>query len=364
MEFGLSEEQSLLQDSVRRLLDSKTDLEQIREYGKDGSGFNQDIWNDLAELGAIGVIIPGEYGGSDLSFLDAEVILEAIGRTVAPVPFLGTAILAPIAILNSGNESQKDTLLGSIATGDLKVGAAISEVTGAREGAGVTLAGGKLNGKSMFVIDALVADAFVVAVGNDTLAWVKRDAAGLEVNKLTTVDKTRGVAEVLYDNVECELIGVEGSAGDTIDKMVTAGRIALAADTFGAAEVMIYKARDYALQRKQFDRLIGSFQAVKHMCAEMISDLEPCRSLVWYAAHAFDDAPEEADVMACHAKAHTSEVGKWIARTATEVHGGMGFTELMGVHYWLKRIGLNRQLLGGPEATRHAAAVMQGFVAA
>ncbi len=168
----------------------------------------------------------------------------------------------------------------------------------------------------------------------------------------------------MFDNVECELIGAEGSAADTIQKMVTAGRIALAADTFGAAEVMIYKARDYSLQRKQFDRMIGSFQAVKHMCAEMITDLEPCRSLIWYAAHAFDDSPEEVDVLACHAKAHTSEVGKWIARTATEVHGGMGFTELMGVHYWLKRIGLNRQLLGGPEATRHAAAVMQGFVAA
>jgi alkylation response protein AidB-like acyl-CoA dehydrogenase len=125
---------------------------------------------------------------------------------------------------------------------------------------------------------------------------------------------------------------------------------------------MIEKAVAYAAERKQFGRVIGSFQAVKHMCAEMIAELEPCRALMWYAAYAFDEFPEDGRRMAAHVKAHTSEVGTFVARTATEVHGGMGFTDLLGLHYWFKRIGFNRQALGGPEKVRHDAAVAQGWV--
>ena len=117
-------------------------------------------------------------------------------------------------------------------------------------------------------------------------------------------------------------------------------------------------------ERRQFGRVIGSFQAVKHLCAEMAAELEPCRSLVWYAAYAFDAAPLEASLTAAHAKALSSEVGRFIARTATEVHGGMGITDLLGLHFWFKRIGLNRQLLGGPERVREIAAGLQGLTAA
>jgi alkylation response protein AidB-like acyl-CoA dehydrogenase len=119
----------------------------------------------------------------------------------------------------------------------------------------------------------------------------------------------------------------------------------------------------YAMQREQFNRVIASFQAVKHMCAEMAANLEPCRSMVWYAGHAFDEVPEEARLIACHSKAHLAEVGKFVARTSTEVHGGMGFTDLVGLHYWFKRIGANRQLLGAPELVREEAARLQELVA-
>jgi alkylation response protein AidB-like acyl-CoA dehydrogenase len=129
----------------------------------------------------------------------------------------------------------------------------------------------------------------------------------------------------------------------------------LAADSLGASQTMIDKAVDYAKERKQFGRAIGSFQAVKHMCAEMAADLEPCYALVWHAAHCHDHAHDEAKLMACHAKAHVSEMSKGIAKKATEVHGGMGFTDLLGLHYWFKRIGLNRQILGTPELVREEA---------
>src|SRR3546814_418336 len=140
-----------------------------------------------------------------------------------------------------------------------------------------------------------------------------------------------------------------------------AGRVILAADSLGAGQAMIEKAVDYAGQREQFGRLIGSFQAVKHMCAEMAARHEPCRSLVWYAAHAFDAVPNEASLVARHAKSHTAEVHRFVARTSTEVHGGMGFTDLLGLHYWFKRIGFDRQVLGGPEAVRAEAAALQGW---
>ena len=125
---------------------------------------------------------------------------------------------------------------------------------------------------------------------------------------------------------------------------------------------MIEKAVAYSKERKQFGRVIGSFQAVKHMCAEMAAELEPARSLVWYAGYAYDEFPEQSRRMAAHAKAHLADIGQQIARTATEVHGGMGFTDLLGLHYWFKRIGFNRQVLGGPEKARHDAAVAQGWV--
>ena len=135
----------------------------------------------------------------------------------------------------------------------------------------------------------------------------------------------------------------------------------LAADSLGAAQVMLDKAVAYSLERKQFGRQIGSFQAVKHMCAEMVAELEPCNAMVWHASHCQENIPHEARLMACHTKAHISEVSREVSKTAIEVHGGMGFTDELGLHYWFKRIGLNRQLLGSPELVREEAAKIQNF---
>jgi alkylation response protein AidB-like acyl-CoA dehydrogenase len=139
-------------------------------------------------------------------------------------------------------------------------------------------------------------------------------------------------------------------------------RVLLAADLLGCCDRALELALAYAMQRRQFDRPIASFQAVKHLCAEMAAELEPARALVWYAAYAFDNAPDEAPLMAAHAKAHLAEIGRFIARTSTEVHGGIGMTDLLGLHYWFKRIGLNRQLLGSPERLREEAARVQALI--
>jgi len=364
MEFGLSQDQMLLQDSVRRFTENKLPLDKVREYAAAKTGFNEGVWKGLVELAATGVLVPEQYGGAGFKMLDAIIIQEALGRTVAPAPFTAGAIMAPAALLSGGTEAQKHEWLPQIASGETKFGVGVTEVISLREGKGVSLSNGKINGNAMFVIDGGPADIFLIAAGRDNMAIVPRNAPGVTVTPLTTIDKTRAICEVGLDGVSADLLGGTDKAGGAIKQAIMAGRIALAADTLGAAEVMIYKAVEYAKQRKQFERVIGSFQAVKHMCAEMIAELDPMRSLIWYAAHAFDEAPDEAMLNTLLAKSGIAEAGKFIARTATEVHGGMGFTDLMGLHYWYKRVTVNRTLLGAPEILRNEAAIAQGWIAA
>ena len=145
-------------------------------------------------------------------------------------------------------------------------------------------------------------------------------------------------------------------------RVLDAGRIVLAADTLGAAQHMFDQALAFVKQRTQFGRVIGSFQAVKHQFADMVTMLEPCRAMVWYAAYAQDALPGEARLTALQTKAHLGDVGRDIARMATEAHGGMGFTDLLGLHYWFKRISFNRQMLGSPEHCRDEAARLQGWL--
>ena len=192
------------------------------------------------------------------------------------------------------------------------------------------------------------------------LFLIDSSSKGITVTELVTVDKTRTSIELTLDKVDATLL--PGSSDlSVIEKVLDAGRLMLSADTVGASQVMLDKAVAYSLERKQFGRLIGSFQAVKHMCAEMAAELEPCHSMIWHAAHSQDSSTEDARLMACQTKAHVSEVGKQISKTSTEVHGGMGFTDELGLHYWFKRIGLNRQLLGSPELIREEAGKLQGF---
>jgi alkylation response protein AidB-like acyl-CoA dehydrogenase len=189
---------------------------------------------------------------------------------------------------------------------------------------------------------------------------VASDARGLERIALATIDRTRPVGELRLRDTPSDPLPRSSAAALT--KVLDAGRVVLAADTLGAAQAMLEQAVAYAKEREQFGRKIGSFQAVKHLCAEMAAALEPCRALVWYAGFAQDALPAEAHLNACHAKAHLAEVGKFVAKTATEVHGGMGFTDLLGLHYWFKRIGFNRQLLGTPERLRDEAARAQALI--
>lgn len=361
MDFGLSEDQQLLDETVRGFLRDQVPIERVRELREEKCPNDRTHWKALAELGVSGILVAEEYGGSDLSLLDAALVAQALGYAVTPTPFLTSALMVPVAFKGLPG-SETAAWLAGIASGEQVFGLAATETFSVREGAGVTLDGGKLTGKAMMALDAAGADFVLLAISADRLAVIRGDAAGLETTRLATVDATRCTSELELSGVVPE--AVFDDAGESIARMLDAGRIALAADTLGACESMVEQAVVYAGQRKQFDRLIGSFQAVKHMCAEMVAELEPARALLWYAAHAFDALPGEAPLMACHVLAHVSEIGREIASVSTQVHGGIGWTDEQNLHFWFKRIGSARHLLGGPEFLRNRAAELQGFATA
>jgi alkylation response protein AidB-like acyl-CoA dehydrogenase len=354
--FALSEDQSLLQDSLGKALAALSPLERVRRFADGGEATAPDIWAGLSELGLPGLLVPEEYGGLGLGLLEAALAAEALGRAVAPTPFLGSAVLAPLALTLGGSAGQKAAWLPKLASGEATAGAAISEpIAGARDGAGVTAQDGRLSGRALFALDADGADLLIVADRAGGLHL----AEPVSAQALPSIDATRRLSELAFDRTSAQPL----TSNQALERLRDAAWVILAADTLGAAQAMLDKAVAYAKERKQFGRTIGSFQAVKHLCAEMAAEIEPARALVWYAAYAFDHAPEEAPLMAAHAKAHLSEIGRFVARTATEVHGGIGMTDLLGLHYWFKRIGQNRQLLGGPERVRETAARLQGLAA-
>jgi alkylation response protein AidB-like acyl-CoA dehydrogenase len=361
--FGLSEEQGLLDETVRRFLAERTPISRLRELRDDESVYDDGVWKEFAALGVAGCLIDEAYGGSGLGVLDAAVIATALGHGAAPLPFLSSAVMAPLLLGALGSEEQRRQWLPGLAAGELRVSVAASELVERRQDAGVEMAAGKLTGTTLFVPDAPGAAAYLIPTG-DNLWLVPADATGLEARALPTIDASRGLAEMRLAQCEGERVGPAGGAGAALARTLDVARVVLAADALGWCDRALVLAVAYAQERKQFDRPIASFQAVKHLCAEMAAAIEPARSLLWYAAHGFDaegSLPEEPSVLAALAKSHLSDVATFVLRTATEVHGGIGFTDECDLHFWFHRVALDRQLLGGPEKLRGHAAALQGW---
>lgn len=346
MEFALSEDQRLLQDSISGFLKDNAPLDTIRKIADGDVDAQAALDSGLAEMGIMGLHVPERMGGSGLGLLEACLVQEALGYAVAPSGFLAATVAAHI--LPNYNEEYPE----GIASGDMVFGLALTELSSKRDGAGLTNADGRLSGKALL---AMVPEGATHVLTADT-SGSYHVVGDWSAKPMRTIDRTRRFSELSFDNT------MAGASMAGQDGALEAARLLIAADTLGAAQAMLDKAVEYAKERKQFGRVIGSFQAVKHLCAEMAGKLEPARALVWHAAYAMDTGDPEALAMANLAKAHLAEVGTFVAKTATEVHGGMGFTDLLGLHYWFKRIGVNRQLFGSPEQARQRAAELQGFV--
>ena len=362
MYFGLSEDQIFFQDNVKKFLEDNAPLDVIRNISK-GENPNQknEIHSGIINLGINNILVPEEHGGLGLDLLFAAEISQSIGEAVAPLPYCGSYVMAPIAIQIGASKLQKENIFNEMSSGNTKFGIAFSEYFGSRDSSSINFSNEKINGKTIFAIDCDYATDILVSDASGKIGIVSIEDKNIEIVDLITVDKTRTYKEIKFSNANVEILANTKNSTDGIEKALDAGRIITAADTLGASQAMLDKAVSYSKERKQFNRVIGSFQAVKHMCAEMAADLEPCYSLVWHAAHSFDNNDDDSKLMACHAKSHISEVAKMVSKKATEVHGGMGFTDLLGLHFWFKRIGLNRQLLGAPEIVRNEAAKAQGL---
>ena len=353
MEFSLSQEQKLLQQSLKRFFEDR----------QSGAGqppepeTADDCRTSLAQLGVLGTLVSESLGGSGLSLLDAALVGEEIGRACAPISWHSAGVMAPLALAEPdiAADAPAGRWLSALARGEALIGTALSSGLHSNSPDGPQYRDGKLTGMALMATDTPGAQAWVVEA-DDKLWLVEADAPGLQTTAMQTIDRLRAFGSLQLDGTPATPLPRLQPA-----QLVQVGRIALAAETLGAAEHMLYRAVAYACERQQFDRVIGSFQSIKHLCADMAAELEPARALIWQAAHSWDLDSEEAPWLACHARAVMAEAGTFIARTATEVHGGIGFTEEYGLHAWFKRIGCNRQLLGGPERVREEAARLQGW---
>jgi alkylation response protein AidB-like acyl-CoA dehydrogenase len=364
MKFELSEEQHLIRDSLRNFLADVMPLDRIRLVAADRKGFDPALWEGLCDLGIAGLLVAEKFGGAGLGLLDAVVVAEELGRAAAPAPFLSASVMAPLAISAAADQEQQSKWLPRIAAGEMRVAIAFGAVSGVTGITRVERKGLTLSGRAEGLLDCGGASHALVFAADGKAAMVALDSRGVVLTPRPTLDRTRPLADLDLDNVVFEPLLHHGDSLAVAHRVLDAGRLMLAADILGAGQRMIDKAVEYAGQRIQFGRVIASYQAVKHMCAEMVTDLEPARSLLWYAAYIQGEdgeTDEQRRALACLAKAHFADVGRDIARISTEVHGGMGFTDLMGLHYWFKRISFDRQVLGGSERCREEAARVQGW---
>ena len=361
MEFALSEEQRLFADSLRGLLADRVPIEALRRHAETGSGFDPSLWDSLVELGLPGLLVPERFGGAGLGVLDAAMAAEVLGGAAAPAPFAGSVVMATLAFIHGATEALQDEWLPRIAAGEVRFGVAFAGLAGQTGTAVASLRDGHLSGSITGAIDAGSPTHLLVYLADGSAAVVAADDPGVSRHMHRSIDRTRPVTDVTFDNARAVVLDAANAPVATAQHVLDAGRVVLAADTLGAAQHMFDDALAFVKQRTQFGRVIGSFQSVKHQFADMVTMLEPCRAMVWYAAYAQDALPDEARLTALHAKAHLGDVGRDVARMATEAHGGMGFTDLLGLHYWFKRISFNRQMLGGPERCREEAARLQGW---
>jgi len=362
MDFGLSEDQVLLKEAIRRYLDSECPTTRVRAIMESESGHDAALWQGLADLGVPGLAIPTPHGGAGLELLDLALAAEELGRACTPGPFLGCA-MASAALLASEDSDAKARWLPGVASGRAIVTVALGEEGGVWDAAALTTRArdGRLTGRKLLVPAAAVADAILVAAqdGDGPGLWlVERSAPGLEVAPLRGTDMTRRVAAVALSDAP----GVAIAGGRrAVDRARDAGLVLLAADAYGGARRCLDMTVEYALTREQFGQPIGGFQGVKHQLADLATELEPALSLCWYAAHAYDHIPERLERHAALAKAHLSDLYDRAARVATELHGGIGFTWEYDLHLWFRRAVFDRAFLGDAEFHRLRAADLAGW---
>jgi alkylation response protein AidB-like acyl-CoA dehydrogenase len=347
MNFDFSDDQKQLRDQARKFLAEKCPPKAVRTVLDGKAAYDKELWKGLAEMGFLGVAIPEEFGGAGAGHLELCVIAEEMGRALAPVPFSSTVYLAAEALLIAGSDAQKRKWLPKIASGEAIGTLALFEGTGNPSPKAIKLSadGGMLNGTKKPVADGAIADFAVVAARNGSggresdisLFLIDMKGGGVEVKELTNLDPTRGQAEVSFKNCKAEPLGPSGEGWSILSQVLDRAAVLTAFEQVGGADRVLEMGRDYALDRIAFGRPIGSFQAVKHILADMYVSATLARSNCYYGAWALSTNAGELPEAAAAARISATQAFQHCAKNNIQVHGGMGFTWEFDCHMYYRR---------------------------
>jgi alkylation response protein AidB-like acyl-CoA dehydrogenase len=374
MEFSFSEDQDELRRAARRFLEVASSEERVRAAMETEQGYDSAVWEQLSEdLAWTALTIPEEYGGLGMSYLDLHPLMEEMGRALLCSPFFSTICLGANALLLGGDSSQKERWLPSIAAGEMTATLAYTEKNGRWDSAGIEAtcapsgAGYLLRGHKHYVLDGHTADLVIVAARSErskgdegvSLFAVPSDADGMKRSWLPTLDQTRRQAAIELNDVvvpaDC-LLGDEGGGWAVCERTIDLAMIALAAEQVGAAEACLDMSVEYAKVRQQFGRAIGSFQAIKHKCADMLMVVESARSSAFYASALASQGETNLAETASSAKAFCSDTVFHCAAENIQIHGGIGFTWEHPAHMYFKRAKSSEMLFGAPPLHRERVA--------
>lgn len=379
MALVLSEEQTMLKDMAKDFFAEQvpvTNLRKLRDE-EDENGYDKEVWQQIVELGFAGILIPEEQGGTGFGPMGLGIVMKEAGRTLAATPLYATAVLGAGLVLKAGSEAQKANLLPKIAAGELLMALALEERNHHNPAAVATTAtkdGGDyvLNGEKTFVLDGHIADKLIVVArsggsAGDTqglsMFLVDANADGVSVQRTIMVDH-RNSANVKLENVKVSanaLLGGEGGAFADLEPLLDLGRICMAAEMLGGAETVFDTTLDYLKERKQFGKIIGTFQALQHRAAEMFCEIEICQSVLLDALSALDERRNDIPQLASLAKARIGDAARLITNEGVQLHGGIGMTDAVDIGLFIKRARVQAQIFGDSGYHRDRYADIGGY---
>jgi alkylation response protein AidB-like acyl-CoA dehydrogenase len=369
MDLGLSEEQELLKNTARDFLEKECPETLVREMEEDEKGYSPELWKKMAEQGWQGLLIPDQYGGADFSYLDLIILIEEFGRALVPGPFISTVVGGTLPLLEAGTDEQKSEHLPKIASGEAIWTLAYTEPSARFDAEGVTLEvkddGNDvvLNGTKLFIRDANVADYFTVVgrrpgtKGEDGIELVIVDAKanGITQTQLKTIASDKQ-SEVKFENVRAPKANIIPGGWATLKKVQRKATILECAYLVGLAQMDFEISVQYAKDRIQFGRPIGSFQAIQHKAADMVTDVDGARFIMYRAAWSVDQDEEDADINVHMAKAWASEATRRVVAHGQQIHGGIGFTKDYKIQLYFRRQKASELMWGDSDYHRELVA--------
>ncbi|MGA2159319.1 MAG: acyl-CoA dehydrogenase family protein [Dehalococcoidia bacterium] len=377
MNLGLNEEQQMLKKSARDFLSKECPKKLVRELDASDEGFSRGLWNKMMELGWIGLAVPEKYGGGGGSFLDLVVLLEEMGYNITPGPFFSNVVLAGYTLLEGANEEQKELFLKRICSGESIITLALTELDGTYGPETINTTANKLgdvyviNGTKLFVPDAQIVDYMIVVCRTDrdkkfsegiSLFLVDAHSKGIKCTRLDTIARDK-LYEVVFDNVAIshnDIIGALNEGWPIMESVLKKAAVAKCAEMVGGAQASLEMAVNYAKERVQFRHPIGSFQAIQHYCANMVTDVDGSRYITYRASWALSEN-QPADIEVSMAKAWTSDAYNRVTATAHQIFGAIGFTMDHDMHLYYRRAKAAEMAYGDADYHRQVVARQMGL---